>query len=538
MKKMKRAVIYTRVSTDIQAEEGYSLQTQLDSCRNYAIDNNFVIVAELADDCSGTLKFKDRPQGRFIRDMATKGEIDAVILYTLDRTARDETVTEYLFLKAYLYELDIELHYSDTGLDAFTFEGNLMGYIKASQSTGELFKIVERTTRGRYAKARANIPVMNGYPPYGYIREGEGKNARMHIYEPHAQVVRSIFDWYVNEDGSNGALSLYNVARKLNNKNIPPPNYSCKHVCIRWLRSTVKGILNNEIYAGVTAYGKTQMKGKGKNKKRVKVPKEEWVNISVPELAIVERWMFDLAQVRGRLNLERSRRNQKHEYLLTGHFRCGACNHAMAGLYTTVNDALNYRCGRYYRKLDGIGCANSGKTISTKKSETPIWDWVTGLILDESSLMEGLHRMAEKQEQENAPRQERLKFIVAEIENVSKRITRLVNGLADEDDKTLAEAIKAQLKVFTKQKDLFEEERVIIENDLSLQSITVGCEQQIIDQVRKIRSRLRNPTIQQKREILNYLDVRAVFYDNEDGRRIWVTCGIKPEGDLIRYYPS
>jgi site-specific DNA recombinase len=535
---MKRAVIYTRVSTDMQAEEGYSLQTQLEGCRSYAKDNNFAIVAELADDCSGTLKFKDRPQGRFITDMAKKGEIDAVILYTQDRTARDETVTEYLFLKAYLYELDIELHYSDTGLDAFTFEGNLIGYIKASQSTGELFKIVERTTRGRYAKARANIPVMSGYPPYGYIREGEGKNARMRVYEPHAQVVRSIFDWYVNGDGSDGFLSLYNVARKLNQNNVPPPGYSNMHVGERWIRSTVKGILNNEIYAGVTAYGKTQMKGKGKNRKRVKVPQDEWVKIPVPELAIIEQWVFDLAQFRGRLNLERSRRNQQHEYLLTGHFRCGACNHAMAGMYSTVNDLLNYRCGRYFRKLDGIGCANAGKTISTKKAEPAIWDWVTGLILNETALMEGLHRMAEKREQENVPRQERLKFIIAEIDNVSKRITRLVNGLADEDDNTLAEAIKAQLKIFTKQKDLFEQERVIIENELSKQSIVVECEQQIIDQVRKIRSKLHDPTYEQKRDILNYLDVRAVFYDNEDGRRLWVTCGIKPEGDLIRFYPS
>jgi len=535
---MKRAVIYTRVSTDMQAEEGYSLQTQLDSCRRYAQDNNFVIVAELADDCSGTLKFKDRPQGRFITDMANQREIDAVVLYTQDRTARDETVTEYLFLKAYLYELDIELHYSDTGLDEFTFEGNLIGYIKASQSTGELFKIVERTTRGRYAKARANIPVMSGYPPYGYIREGEGKNARMRIYEPQAQVVRSIFDWYVNGDGNNGFLSLYHVARKLNQNNVPLPDYSRKHIGERWIRSTVKGILNNEIYAGVTAYGKTQMKGKGKNKKRVKVPEGEWVKIPVPYLAIVERWVFDLAQFRGRLNLERSIRNQKHEYLLTGHFRCGACNYTMGGLYSKVNDLLNYRCGRHYNKMEGVGCSNAGKTISTKKSEIAIWDWIARLILDETALIKGMHMMAEKREQENVPRQERLRFIIAEIDNVSKRISRLINGLADEEDKTLAEAIKAQLKIFTKQKDLFDEERRTIETELANQSIPVDFEQQIIEWTHDIRKKMANPTFQQKREILDKLDVRAVFYDNDAGRRIWVTCGIKPEGDSIRFYPS
>ena len=36
----KRAILYTRVSTDEQAEHGYSLQSQLEACRAYAERHN------------------------------------------------------------------------------------------------------------------------------------------------------------------------------------------------------------------------------------------------------------------------------------------------------------------------------------------------------------------------------------------------------------------------------------------------------------------------------------------------------------------
>ena len=49
---MKKSVIYTRVSTDIQAEEGYGLQIQQDSCRKYVDANGFEVIAEISDDAN------------------------------------------------------------------------------------------------------------------------------------------------------------------------------------------------------------------------------------------------------------------------------------------------------------------------------------------------------------------------------------------------------------------------------------------------------------------------------------------------------
>jgi site-specific DNA recombinase len=531
---MKRAVIYTRVSTDEQAAEGYSLQTQLAGCRRYAADNVFSIAAELADDCSGTLEFVDRPQGRFIIEMANRGEIDAVILYTLDRTARDENVTEYLFLKASLHDLDIELHFSDTGLDEWGLAGNIIGFIKASMASDERLKIIERTMRGRVAKANAKIPVMTGIPPFGYKREGKGKDAKMFIYEPQAQAVKLIFDWYVNGNGGQIPLGLYTIAKKLDEANIQTPDYR-KNKAKYWSQATVFRILNNPIYCGTTYYGKWKTVGKKKKKHRILQPVEKRIEIPVPQLAIISRSLYDAAQDKAKRNLEQSRRNQKNEYLLSGHFRCGTCNSVMYGCYTQTNGKKYYfyRCGNHYYQHKDAGCSNINKFIHLPKAETTIWDWVSGLILDDATLLSGLHKIEEKWEKESAPRQERLRFVIGELETTGNRIYRLVNSLADEEDGTLADAIKAQLKVYTAQKDSFEEERKNIESELAKQSVSAEFEHRILERVHNIRHKMANPTFEQKREVLDGINVRVIFYDDDEGRRLWATCGIKPEGDVI-----
>lgn len=83
----KRAVIYTRVSTELQAEKGYSLISQLEACRKYAKDNDLEIVEEFSDDYSG--RELDRPGLNALRQMIGKSQIDALVVYSDDRLTRD-----------------------------------------------------------------------------------------------------------------------------------------------------------------------------------------------------------------------------------------------------------------------------------------------------------------------------------------------------------------------------------------------------------------------------------------------------------------
>ena len=90
----KQATLYARVSTDQQSEKGYSIPSQLKACRDYAERQGWKIVGEYADDCSGTIPVAHRPEGaRLYQDIEGR-QVDAVVLYTMDRAARDEDVLE------------------------------------------------------------------------------------------------------------------------------------------------------------------------------------------------------------------------------------------------------------------------------------------------------------------------------------------------------------------------------------------------------------------------------------------------------------
>lgn len=81
----KRAVIYARVSTDEQTK-GYSLQTQVESCKQYAAERGYILLHIFSEDFSGASL--DRPELNNVRDFLANEDVDVVIVYDVDRLAR------------------------------------------------------------------------------------------------------------------------------------------------------------------------------------------------------------------------------------------------------------------------------------------------------------------------------------------------------------------------------------------------------------------------------------------------------------------
>ena len=86
---MKQAAIYARVSTDDQAERGYSLPSQIEACRKFAEQKGLQVAAVYADDISGAMPISDRPEGERLRQAIETRLIRAVIVYQVDRLSRD-----------------------------------------------------------------------------------------------------------------------------------------------------------------------------------------------------------------------------------------------------------------------------------------------------------------------------------------------------------------------------------------------------------------------------------------------------------------
>lgn len=86
---MKRALIYARVSTEEQADKGYSLPSQIEACKRYAALLGYEVVEVFADDYSGATPIAERPEGRKMVAALKQKQASAVLAYQVDRLSRD-----------------------------------------------------------------------------------------------------------------------------------------------------------------------------------------------------------------------------------------------------------------------------------------------------------------------------------------------------------------------------------------------------------------------------------------------------------------
>src|SRR5215211_1110190 len=147
----KQAAIYVRVSTDDQAERGYSLPSQIEACQQFAWQRGFDVVAIYQDDISGAKPITNRPEGGELQNAINARQINTVIIYQVDRLSRDivdllATVRDWLRAGIEIYALDV---------GQVTSELDIVLVIKGWQGSDERQKIIERTSSGRYGKAKA-----------------------------------------------------------------------------------------------------------------------------------------------------------------------------------------------------------------------------------------------------------------------------------------------------------------------------------------------------------------------------------------------
>lgn len=235
--KIKRACVYTRVSTDAQAEKEVSLQEQ-ERMAKAAIVSKGWEYTETFEDAGFTGRNMDRPALQSMIAKIQAGEVDAVVIFKLDRLSRKQkdalTIIEDIML-----ENDVELVSLKETLDTSTPWGRAMIGILASFNQLESETIVQRTSVGRTAKARKG-GYAGGKPPLGYKAvEGE-----LVIVPEEAEIVRLVFSLRKEN------YSMMAIADELNNR-----GYRTKKGGA-FRHSAIQTILNNkQTYKGTYKYG-------------------------------------------------------------------------------------------------------------------------------------------------------------------------------------------------------------------------------------------------------------------------------------------
>ena len=347
---MPTAAIYARVSTDRQAEQGYSIETQIAACEKYAADLGAVSVTKYIDDgYSGA--YLDRPRLDALRDALQAKIYDVVIVFTPDRLAR--RLSHQLLITEEIEKSGATLHFVNAEYKT-TPEGQLFYQMQGAFAEYEREKIKERTMRGKRGKLKSGKPISD-HGVFGYAWDEKTKDYI--INEQQAAIVRQIFEMYISGDfGGTDAL-----AAKLNKMNIPSPGGK------KWLGSNVCRLLKKSMYSGeYYAYKEYSKKIDAHKRTSTTRPESEWIPMRCPP--IVSKETFDAAQ--RLLDANKKRRKRKIEakqYLLQGVMKCAKCGASIvirrpaSGAYYTCFNAVRVgndtKCKARYAKTDIVDSA-------------------------------------------------------------------------------------------------------------------------------------------------------------------------------------
>jgi site-specific DNA recombinase len=500
----KKAAIYARVSTDDQADKGYSLPSQLDGCRQYIDQLGYSIVAEFKEDNSGAIPVADRTQGKRLAEMVKFRGVDAVVVHQVDRLSRDivdllATVRNWLRAGVEVYALDV---------GKIESELDIVLVIKGWQGSDERKKIRERSMRGKRAKARTGR-VVGSRAPYGYdhIRDENGKVVNFKPLEEEAKIVQLIYQWYVYGDESGQRLSAGGVAKRLSEMCIPTPGetnsgYHRSRGSGMWHAYTVLSVIERETYAGIWRFGVRI--GPTRNER----PKEEWIEVEVPSLVDRETW--ETAQeLRGQNKLF-SRRNKQHDYLLSGLIRC-VCGRAMSGEY--FSDHQYYTCtwrNNHHSHLEERSCW--ARSVRADAIEADVWDSILNLFSDLEKLERQL-RIAQQEELAALdPKLEELNAVEAMIvqteadaEEIGQALRR-ATGL-------VAKSLDQNMKEVNQRYDALCKRRETLQTDLSVTRLTDEAIQSLIEFAQDVFVGKENANFQVKRQNLEMLQVQVVIND-------------------------
>lgn len=336
-KKKQKCYIYIRVSTAMQVE-GYSLEAQKERLTKFAEFQDMEVVKEYCDAGKSGKNITGRPEfSQMLQDVADDRDgVDYILVFKLSRFGRN--AADVLNSLQYIQDFGVNLICVEDGIDSSKDSGKLTITVLSAVAEIERENILVQTMEGRRQKAREG-KWNGGQAPFGY--ELDSKNSTLIIIPEEAEIVRIIFDKFVHSD-----MGAESIANYLNQH-----GYSKKrvreHEVSHFARSFIRGILDNPVYIGKIAYGKSATeKVKGTRDQYRRVQQEDYLLADGNHDAIIDMDTWEAAQKkRKETGIKWNKTHSlEHEHILSGLLKCPICGTGMAG---TVRRRKNKKSGEY-----------------------------------------------------------------------------------------------------------------------------------------------------------------------------------------------
>ena len=270
-----RVTFYARVSTD-KYEQASSLENQVDYFTDFIKKNaNWTYVDGYIDEgISGTSTLKRDSFNRMIAD-ARAGHFDFIITKEISRFSR--STLDSIHYTQELLSMGVGVFFQSDNINTLDTDSEFRLVVMAGVAQDEVRKLSERLKFG-FRQSIKNGRVLGNNKLFGYNKQ----NCRLAVCEEEAEVVRLIFDLYVNQRMGLRRLSqhLYNTYGITSSQGNP------------FNTTTIKNMILNPKYKGYYCANKSKSVDY-KTKKSVKTDESEWVvyrDENIPALVSEDIW--------------------------------------------------------------------------------------------------------------------------------------------------------------------------------------------------------------------------------------------------------
>ncbi|HBI6910131.1 recombinase family protein [Clostridium perfringens] len=422
-KRRKLIAIYCRVSTEEQAEFGYSIDEQKRLLEEWCKANDYIIYKCYSDRGISGKNIKDRPALKELLSDAKEGKFDMVISWKINRISRK--LEDVLKIVNLLEENNITFKsYSET-FETDTPAGRMQFQMMALIGEFERGTISQNIKMGMVAKAKSGSWCGGRVLGYDLVpnnspeEEKKGKN-KLEINEKEAEIVRFIFNEYSK---GKGYKAITNQINKLGYKTKKGNNFSV---------GSIRDILTNPVYIGEIRYNVRQ----NWSEKRRRNINPNPIRVKGKHEAIIDRELWDKVQLILESKKGKPSRIYDGEYPLTGILRCPKCGAGMVISRTTNTLAdgskkriAYYCCGNWKNK--GTSVCNSN-TIRVDKANEYVFKKIEELVSNEAMVKAVVKNINKERKEKVKPAERFLGDIDKELEKLDKRKRKIFEAYEED----------------------------------------------------------------------------------------------------------
>ncbi len=319
---MTKTCIYLRKSREDEKIEkelgkGETLSKHRKDLLNFAKAKKLTIIKIYEELVSGE-SLLYRPAMLELLKNVQAGLYDAVLVMDLQRLGRGDMEEQGIILKAFK-NTSTKIITPDKEYDLSNEFDEEYSEFEAFMSRKEYKMINKRLQRGVIRSVQSgnyNSP----FPPYGYIIKEEKLSRTLEPHPEQSDIVKSIFDWYVNESVGSQIIAdrLNSMGLKTNRNN-------------KWTCQAVASLIKNPLYTGKIAWGKTLNYRTCKKKiAKRKLSEDKWIVSEGKHPALISEEIYEKAKTIMQRNIKSPvKPSTSLSNALAGIVVCGVCGAKM-----------------------------------------------------------------------------------------------------------------------------------------------------------------------------------------------------------------